>query len=207
MDDELRMQLADLGSPEILAATIVHHYGTIDLPIPLYRIAHDVGINEIIAADTASFEGILVADVGKSAGSIAYNSTSRLERARFTIAHELGHFLIPTHDARAQCGKAELGIFKSTNSRHAKEAEANRFAANLIMPHDFFVPQIRRLGSPELAHVIELAKRFCVSREAAARRYVELAEDDCVVIFSHNGVIRYACRSEDMPALSVRKGD
>jgi hypothetical protein len=35
MDDELRMKLADLGSPEALAASIIAHYPGIEIPIPV----------------------------------------------------------------------------------------------------------------------------------------------------------------------------
>jgi Zn-dependent peptidase ImmA (M78 family) len=102
MDDELRMKLADLGSPEALADCIIAHYPDIEIPIPLERIAQAVGIVDIVGHTTGSFEGVLVTNAAKSTGSIAYNEASRIERRRFTIAHEIGHFLIPWHGASAQ---------------------------------------------------------------------------------------------------------
>ena len=90
MDNELRMKLADLGSPEELAACIIAHYPDIEIPVAVNRVAHAVGIIDLIPQTTSAFEGVLVTDDAKSTGSIAYNEASRLERQRFTVAHEIG---------------------------------------------------------------------------------------------------------------------
>ena len=65
MDDELRMKLADLGSPEALAACIIEHCPDIDIPVPLEPIAKAVGILEIIGQRTDGFEGVLITDSAK----------------------------------------------------------------------------------------------------------------------------------------------
>jgi Zn-dependent peptidase ImmA (M78 family) len=108
MDDELRMKLADIGSPEGLADCIIAHYPDIKAAVPLDRIANALGIVEIIGRDTGSFEAVLVTNNAKSTGSIAYNENSRIERQRYSIAHELGHFLLPLHGENAQCAKADM---------------------------------------------------------------------------------------------------
>ena len=190
MDDELRMKLAGLGSPETLAACIVEHYPSIEIPIPLEQLANAVGIVDIVGQTTSSFEGVLVTTAAKRTGSIAYNNASRIERRRFTIAHEIGHFLIPWHDASAQCASADMAVFKSQDVRKNKEAEANRFAAALLTPPTLFVPDIRRFGSPETEHVLALATKYRVSKEMAARRYTELCDHVCAVVFSHRSVVR-----------------
>jgi hypothetical protein len=43
MDDELRMKVADLGSPEALADCIIGRYFDIEIPVPLEQIAYAVG--------------------------------------------------------------------------------------------------------------------------------------------------------------------
>ena len=204
MDDELRIKLADLGSPEALADCIVDHFPDIDIPIPLARIAKAVGIVEIVGQSTNSFEGVLITDAAKAKGSIAYNEASRLERRRFTIAHELGHFLLPLHGAGAQCAKTDMGVVKSNDPSRAREAEANRFAASLLMPKTFFIRDIRRLGAPETEHFIKLADDYEVSKEAAARRYTDLCDHMCAVIFSHRGKLRYFCKTKNFPFIDIR---
>jgi Zn-dependent peptidase ImmA (M78 family) len=207
MDDELRMKLADLGSPEALAACIVDHYPNIEIPIPLERIAYAVGIVELIPQTTSSFEGVLVTDDAKSSGSIAYSEASGAERRRFTIAHEIGHFLIPWHGANAQCAVADMGVLRSKNTRKSTEAEANRFAAALLTPTTLFKRDIVSLGVPETEHLVALGRKYRVSKEMAARRYTELCDHCCAVIFSHRSIVRYSVKSRYFPFLNINKGD
>jgi Zn-dependent peptidase ImmA (M78 family) len=205
MDDELRMKLSDLGSPEALAACIVSYFPDIEVPIPLTPVAEAVGIVQIIGQQTSSFEGLLVTNSAKSTGSIAYNEASRPERRRFTIAHELGHFVMPLHGANAQCAKADMRVLTTQDPNRAREAEANRFAAALLMPRELFIRDIRRLGAPEVEHVVKLAGDYGVSKEAAVRRYTDLCDDPCAVIFSQNGVAGHIYRTGSFPAISIRK--
>jgi len=206
-DDELLMKLADLGNPEALAEAIVSHYPNFKIPADLNAIATAVGIVEIVESDSASFEGLLVTDRAKTVGSIAYRANGLPERARLTIAHELGHFLIPTHGDRAQCGKQELGTMVSANSVLSKEVEANRFAVSLLMPKKIFLRAMRDFGSPETEHIPALGRRFGVSKEAAGRRFAELTDHACAIVFSENSTVRYSVCSAAMPQLIVRKGD
>jgi Zn-dependent peptidase ImmA (M78 family) len=207
MDDELRMKLADLGSPEALADCIIGHYPGIEIPIPLKRIAESVGIVDIVGQTTSSFEGALVTTAAKGTGSIAYNNASRISRRRFTIAHEIGHFLIPWHDASVQCATADMGVLKSQDTRKSKEAEANRFAAGLLTPITLFTRDIRRLGSPETEHILTLATKYKVSKEMAARRYTDLCDHVCAIIFSHRGAVRYFQKSRICPFLDIARGN
>jgi Zn-dependent peptidase ImmA (M78 family) len=206
MDDELRMKLADLGSPEALADCIIAHYPDIEIPIPLERIADAVGIIDLISQTTSSFEGVLVTDDAKSTGSIAYNQASRIERRRFTIAHEIGHFLIPWHGASAQCATADMGVLKSQDTRKSKEAEANRFAAALLTPTTLFTRDIRQFGSPETEHILALATKYKVSKEMVAWRYTDLCDHVCAIIFSHRSLIRYFRKTGTCPFLDPKPG-
>jgi Zn-dependent peptidase ImmA (M78 family) len=208
MDDvELRMKLSDMGRPEALADCIIEHFPEIEIPIPLQRIAEAVGIVDIISQKTNAFEGVLITDGSKTKGSIAYNESSRPQRRRFTIAHELGHFLLPLHGANAQCAKADMNIgdFTSKDPNRAREAEANLFAASLLMPKAMFLSAIRRLGAPEMGHVVKLADDFGVSQEACVHRYTDLCDDPCAVIFSRHGTVRYICKTKNFPFIELRK--
>ena len=91
-DDELRMKLADLGSPEALADCIIDHFPDINGAVPLERIADALGILEITKCDTGSFEAVLVTNNAKSTGAISVNANSHRERQRYSVAHELGHY-------------------------------------------------------------------------------------------------------------------
>lgn len=60
---------------------------------------------------------------------IAYRSSQPPRRARFTLAHELGHILIPWHLATTTQCSVSLSTGRST-----AEQEADAFAAALMMP-------------------------------------------------------------------------
>jgi hypothetical protein len=204
VDDELRMLLADHGSPDALANCIADNFTGMRVPVPVEEVAEAVGIVEVNGVPSASFEGILVTDSAKTKGTIAYNDSSLLERRRFTIAHEIGHFLMPSHNASAQCAKADMSLLKSADARKSKEAEANRFAACLLMPKKLYLADMRKLGTPETEHVLRLASRYCVSKEAAARRFTDLSEHSCAIIFSLNGMVRNYCKSANFPFLTAK---
>lgn len=205
MDDALRIKLADLGSPEALAACIIQHFPDIQDQVPLHLIASAVGIVEIIGQRTTRFEGVLITNSAKSRGSIAYNEASSPKRRRFTIAHELGHFLIPVHGANAQCMKVDMGVLVAKDANRRREAEANRFAAALLMPREIFLRDIRKLGTPDVRHFVKLSDDYQVSKEAVVCRYMGLADDPCAVIFSQQGIASHIYRTANFPFITVRK--
>ena len=204
-DDELRMKLADLGSPEALADCIIDHFPDINGAVPLERIADALGILEITKCDTGSFEAVLVTNNAKSTGAISVNANSHRERQRYSVAHELGHYLLPFHGENAQCAKADMGVLKAKQSNQDREAEANRFASALLMPQKLFKADLRRLRNPEIGQIVTLAERYKVSKEACARRYTELHDHLCAVVFSRDGKVRYAPRKPEFPYIDVSK--
>ena len=68
---------------------------------------------------------------------IGVNSFHAPVRQRFTIAHEIGHLLL--HETRAMIVDTHVYRRDETSSMGTKkeEREANRFAAELLMPSDF----------------------------------------------------------------------
>jgi Zn-dependent peptidase ImmA (M78 family) len=203
-NEALLMELADHGSPEKLAKCIHQHLADLALPVVVKRVAAEVGIEEI-RGEEAGFEGMLIADADKRHGIIVYNRRGPIERHRFTIAHELGHLLIPSHDARYTCLERDLCTYTDRDERSRKEAEANRFAVELLMPAETFCRRMRRLGSPELDHVVILAREFGTSKEATARRFVDLAQETCAIVYSKDGRVRYCVRSDDCSPLCLRR--
>jgi hypothetical protein len=85
-----------------------------------------------------------------------------------------------------------------------QEAEANRFSIELLAPRKRASSYLR--GGPDLRNVIAMACEFDISREAAARRYVELRPEPLAVVFSREGRLLYAQTSDVFPRLAVRKG-
>ena len=87
------------------------------------------------------------------------------------------------------------------NRAKRMEAEANRFSAQLLMPATSFRRDIRRQGEPALDAIVELSKRYETSKEATARRYVEMHDDPCAAIISQHGKIKRIYRHELFPII------
>jgi Zn-dependent peptidase ImmA (M78 family) len=85
-------------------------------------------------------------------------------RGRFTLAHELGHLLIPGHYGTIACHVDQEEIYLDNDYKSA-EAEANRFAAELLMPTDWVLSTIS--DSQNLEETYTRIQRENVSHEAA----------------------------------------
>ena len=71
MNAELRMDLADCGSPEKLIAVILKHHPTWVPPVPVEELALKVGIEEFRELEADTFEGALVTDPDRLAASFS----------------------------------------------------------------------------------------------------------------------------------------
>jgi len=199
------MDLADCGSPERLIQAILRHHPNWTPPVPIEALAAAVNILEIRDLDTTSFEGALLTDPDKNQGIILCRPGVPSGRRRFTIGHELGHFLIPTHVGNQKCTQVHLSERGFATAAQRREAEANRFAAGILMPKLWFERDADGLGLPEVGHLRKLAKSYDVSLEAAANRFVELTSTPCAIVFSYGGLVRYARSHVDFPRLAVER--
>ena len=89
-------------------------------------------------------------------------------RRRFTVAHEIGHYLLHSDGAAVLCRPADVET--AQGSERAREREANRFAAELLMPEAMVREAAERDGPDPIA----LAGRFGVSDVAMGFRLVTL---------------------------------
>lgn len=209
------MELADVGSPDAIIAAILKQLPNMALPVPVDEIAFAVGIERIAPLETDGFEGALIAVPDKSKGVILVNQNRPRQRKRFSVSHEVGHFLIPTHqaqDARGfQCRTQDMRrtTFTSGDRAAQMEVEANRFAAHLLMPPPMFRRDLERLPGADIEHIIALASKskYDVSKEAAARRYVEYHHEVCAAIVSREGKFLRAYRNSKFPFIPLNVGE
>lgn len=208
INEELLMELSDCGSPEGLAQ-IIHNYISLkdDGSTDLCAIAKALGIIEIKSTDSPAYEGLLITDTAKSNGVILYNVSSHIHRTRFTIAHELGHFLLPFHDKNAQCASSDFSAIKSNLPNQKKEAEANRFAIELLAPKKKVRSFLSSYADPDIAQLLDLHARFKISKEAAARRYIDCSDHIVAIIFGEANAVRYVMISEDFPYINLSSGE
>ena len=212
-----RSEMADTAQPirlaEILVDQLRPQLPTL-LPLPVEAVALACGILEIRTLETDGFEGGLIQDDVKKHGYILVKAGRHESRTRFTVAHELGHFVnlrhvAPPGQAQLLCTKEHLQASGGTltDKRLGMEAQANEFAANVLMPKTVLASQPFMQGSPELGRILKLQELCNVSKEAAARRYAELHGADFAVVFSKDGkLLSYPVKGGDFPWLDVRPG-
>ncbi|WP_375393495.1 ImmA/IrrE family metallo-endopeptidase [uncultured Sphingomonas sp.] len=207
VDEALLMDLADCGSPERLLGVILDHHREWQPPVDIETFARSVGILEFRDLEVDGFVGALMTDLEKTKGIILSAAGMPTPRRRFTVAHELGHFLIAAHRGDKQCTSKDLMEMRRETLHQKEEAQANRFASGLLMPKPWFVAQTDGLGPPRIEHLRSLADTYGVSLEAAGNRYAELTPEACAFVFLRNGRVRYARPSRTFPALGIRPGD
>ena len=206
-----RMELDEVGAnPQRLAEAIHQQLGSGGGAVQVYDIARALDIVEVREGPLVNFEGALVTTPERDRGSILLNANSSRQRRRFTLGHELGHFLNswhqPTSPTGFWCSRSDMTAadLRSRDRYLRQEAEANRFAIELLTPRR----RLRRyvIGEPDLQQVLAMSEEFYISREAAARRYVSIHHDSIAVVFSNDGKLRYAERSETFPSLCLTTG-
>ena len=155
---------------------LLKRFGISDPPIPVHKIARGCGARIVRVSGEDDIDGFLYRENERAV--IGVNKDQARVRRRFTIAHELGHLLLHEHEevhvdrgfrVRLRSGVSSQGLDRD-------EMEANRFAAELLMP-------IRMLRRDIEDHVFDLAddgelyllaKRYGVSTQALAFRITGL---------------------------------
>lgn len=205
-----RLDLDGTGSPLGLVGKILQAEPNLRIPVPIEELAVRLDISEITELTTEGFEGGLITNDVRAYGAILVRKDMDARRRRFTIGHELGHFLILTHrpakDGEFLCSKRDMLRWNGKEQTRAvrMEVEANRFSAGILMP----APHLRRFfagcGDPDLAHVLGLHEHFDVSREAAARAYASENRQRVAIAIVRNGTVLRVYRSLSFPKLGIQ---
>lgn len=183
------------ADPILTTANLVAALTKPIFPLPIEEIALSVGIQDIQEIQSDRFEGVLVSRPDKSAGFINVNKNIReTTRRRFTIAHELGHFLITTHKNKYSCNSYDLNNYNDKSS--PQENEANRFAAELLMPRQYFSAEIDN-KTPSYDLIQSLTSKFESSLQSTLIRFTELTDESLAIVLSENSIIKCAVRSKE----------
>lgn len=113
-------------------------------------------------ANSSQISGAIIRGDNTENPQIIINKHEHRERKVFTIAHELGHFIL--HDKNEQF-RVDKYNYNSNESEALEETEANYFAASLLMPKDKFLEIIQLTNNTEA-----VSKYFGVSVAAIANR-------------------------------------
>lgn len=142
---------------------IAQHQGSI--PVRIGALAKALGLKVAASTLRAGVSGEIRPDPERPGQFIIrINRHDSEQRQRFTAAHELGHFLL--HRDQIGKGVVDDALYRS-NLSDKREAEANRLAADLLMPDHLIEDWLDRARALDVDDIpLYLAERFGVSESA-----------------------------------------
>lgn len=151
-------------------------------PTPIVEICNKIGIKVFEVSLPPDVSGLIMTQDEKfenydSNKIIAANISDSASRKRFTIAHELAHYVL--HKEANKPLYAHRDIINQVDNKN--EQEANSFASIILMPEDLVRKSIKRLQSNNDPYTVtssemidQIAKEYSVSRSAAQVRLMKL---------------------------------
>lgn len=169
---------------ENIALNLLSESNQQKIPVDVERIAKDRGLQVQLLDFGDDVSGVFLSDGTKA--SIGVNQNNSVNRQRFTIAHELGHYILG-HQRQSvfidSPSKYYTILFRDNNSstgEFIQEREANAFAAALLMPKSLLINEIQAIYEQK-AQIDEdfdlikgLCKKFHVSKQAMTLRLTNL---------------------------------
>jgi Zn-dependent peptidase ImmA (M78 family) len=180
----IRKKLIKERVEEILAANEIT-----SAPIPIEQLIRSYGISIREDKVDDSLSGFLFRDPQNTRVIIGTNKTHHPNRQRFTLAHELGHYLL--HEGE-RVRLDESRVAYKINRRDAVSAtgeddiekEANMFAAELLMPEKFIEQDLHHIDldllDPDADYetLATWAQKYKVSIQALTFRLANLGYID-----------------------------
>jgi len=162
-----------------------------DVPVRLdfEDIKYMLEIDDISVEHIDGFEGCLFL-VGNASGILLSNKMTSENRKRFTLAHEIGHFMLHRNKAKIfQCKPTHSLSLNSSQVNKDDEVEANKFAAELLMPEKCFRTDMAHYNNIGLNQIFDLSEKYQVSNIATALRYIDYCGYVAAIVISENGMV------------------
>lgn len=171
------------------------------MPIPVEDIAWDKGAEIIHGGLRGATARLTMLD--ERAVIRVSDRTESAGRFRFSVAHELGHFLLHRAQLPEFCQELD---FHAWQSSRPIEQESNVFASELLLPTEMVRP-ICEVDDVDFAPVRQLAALFDVSLTAAAIRFVTFCPVPCALVMSDARNIRWSWPNASWKGTLRRTGD
>src|SRR5690606_41526903 len=155
--------------PEIKLARRIHLKHKLSVPVDLDGLVSQYAMIYYRDIPIDGVDGVCIGlkNPRKKTKVVVNNSTSK-NRQRFTLAHELGHIIIPWHLGTIV---DDVNVSQANSDYWRLESEANRFASELLMPFNWLLE--RFLENQNLADLVSLTSAKCLVSEEAAGIRVE----------------------------------
>lgn len=125
---------------------------------------------------------------------VVLNASNPPTRQRFTLAHELGHLLIPWHTGSI-VDHVDPTQAHATDDYWEFESEANSFAGELLVPSQWVAHWLSETDNLAKLHK-RIAQECDVSLHAAAIRLSQLLPKNLVFAVERAGVVEFSGRTE-----------
>lgn len=165
---------------------LLEKYDITQAPVEADRIAKFLEIDVKLEEVHDDLSGFLFRDPKTGKTIIGANASHHENRRRFTIAHELGHYLLHEgHTIHIDENPTKLAFRinlrdkKSSKGEDDGEKEANLFAAELLMPANFLEKDLKGkdfdlLDDKQDKQLVDLAAKYKVSIQALTFRLANL---------------------------------
>ncbi len=157
-------------NPIVNLANLVRTRFDLAFPVPIESLVRRVAEYSEELLPTPSDALMLPSGPGRERPLIIMDRNCPQARKRFTLAHELGHILIPWHEGAYACS---VESFDGSNHFREMEFEANLFASELLMPAEVIQAQDGWAENPART-TASLAAQAGVSMVAAAYRLIRM---------------------------------
>ena len=125
---------------------------------------------------------------------ITVNQNSQWRRKRFSIAHELGHW----HHHRGRCLTCRVEDYQPRSSASLEYA-ADRYAADLLIPHYLFRPMVAKQKMLNFATIKTIAEKFDTSQTATAIRFIQSDHTPSMLVCHGPQGRKWFIRSHSVP--------
>lgn len=135
------------------------------IPVRVAALAQGLGLEIVLAPLSPNISGMIEPSNSAQNGfKIKVNKFENEERQRFTAAHEIAHYLI--HRQYIMNGIVDSALYRS-NLSSFKETQANKLAADILMPATAVRDALSQLGGEKNEmNARTLASEFKVSLPA-----------------------------------------
>ena len=161
------------------ATKILEQLRITQAPVPIERVARHLGAQVRFSPFDGEISGMIY--VKEGVPIIGVNALHPPNRQRFTIAHECGHLVLHRHLITQEVHvDKKFAVLRrdgtSATGTERVEIEANRFAAELMMPRALLVRALgnRVVDIDDSDLVNRLAREFKMSAEAMKLRMTNL---------------------------------
>ena len=164
-----KIKLAIIEADKLLKKQKIVKY-----PVNIEKVAKSLGLEvKKIEFSKDEISGAIKIKGRSGKPIIAVNKNHHEHRQRFTIAHEIGHFVL--HNINNVHVDSVDVYFRDSNAssttENVRELQANQFAAELLMPRNLIIGDLKgefklNHSDEDLKTILKLAKKYKVSQQA-----------------------------------------